>query len=78
VGIGGKDIVDGNQKLSFGLFPIVTFTNMSQAFMTQVMQYHFFEMLKKLKFGGKEVSETDMISWCNQKVRYSPFSPRFI
>lgn len=55
VGIGGKDFVDGNKKLIL-------------AVIWQTMRHHIFSILKQLKFGGKEVTEDDMISWANSKV----------
>jgi plastin-1 len=55
VGIAGKDFVDGNKKFILAL-------------VWQTMRHHIFSILKQLKFGGKEVTEDDMISWANNKV----------
>eukprot|EP01112_Ceratiomyxa_fruticulosa_P022221 TRINITY_DN8075_c0_g1_i4.p1 TRINITY_DN8075_c0_g1~~TRINITY_DN8075_c0_g1_i4.p1 ORF type:complete len:491 (+),score=115.86 TRINITY_DN8075_c0_g1_i4:335-1807(+) len=55
VGIAGKDFVDGNRKLILAL-------------VWQAMRHHIFSILQQLKFGGREVSEDDMVSWANKKV----------
>jgi hypothetical protein len=36
------------------------------------MQYYFLNMLKTLRFGGKEVKEDDIIKWLNGKVASLP------
>jgi len=61
VGIAGKDIYDGNMKLSLAL-------------LSQVMQYYFLNMLRTLRFGGKEVKEDDMVKWVNDRVAILPSS----
>lgn len=55
VSIQGKDFVDGNLKLVLG-------------FMSQVMQHHFLNLFKNLKFGGRDVTEADLVQWVNGKV----------
>jgi plastin-1 len=55
VGIGGKDIVDGNQKLILGL-------------VWQLMRSHVLSILKKL---GNNVNDQFMIDWANNKVKSS-------
>jgi len=58
VGIGGVDIVDGNQTLTLAL-------------VWQMMRYHVLSILKSLKVGGKDVTEDDMIKWANEQVSKS-------
>jgi len=60
VGIGGKDFVDGNRKLLLALI-------------WQLMHFHIFSILRKLKFDGrvkdgKVMDEKRMIKWANGKV----------
>lgn len=57
VGIGGPDLVDGNQTLTLAL-------------VWQLMREHVLRILKEVasKIGKKEVTEADMVSWANQKV----------
>ena len=45
------------------------------ALLSQVMQYYFLNMLKTLRFGGKEVKEEDIIKWMNDKVAALPRAP---
>ena len=33
------------------------------------MRYHVLAVLARLNFGGKEVTETQIISWANDKVK---------
>ena len=57
VNIQGKDLVDGNIKFTL-------------AFLQQAMQHHYLSKLKHMAFGGKEqVTEDNMITWCNEKVK---------
>jgi len=60
VGIGGTDLVDGNQTLTLAL-------------VWQLMRLHVLTILKEVagKIGKKEVTESDMVSWANQKVSES-------
>eukprot|EP00457_Paulinella_chromatophora_P002446 gb/GEZN01002451.1/.p1 GENE.gb/GEZN01002451.1/~~gb/GEZN01002451.1/.p1 ORF type:complete len:690 (+),score=115.29 gb/GEZN01002451.1/:57-2072(+) len=58
-GTGGEDIVDGKRKLILG-------------FVWQLMRYHilkFLDSVKAQQFGGKEVTEKDMVKWCNDEVK---------
>jgi len=58
VGTGGTDIVDGNKKLILG-------------YVWQLMRHHvlkFLDDVKAQQFGGKEVTEKDMVKWCNDCV----------
>jgi len=54
VGIGGKDILDGNKTLTL-------------AVVYQLMRFHVLSILEKLG-GGKKISDPDIISWANGKV----------
>jgi plastin-1 len=36
------------------------------------MQHYFLNMVKKLRFGGKEVKEEDIVKWMNDKVASLP------
>ncbi|KAG6546968.1 hypothetical protein Mapa_011584 [Marchantia paleacea] len=56
VNVSGKDLVEGNKKLTL-------------AFLWQLMRYHMFYLLKNLRLKGKEVSEADIVQWANIKVR---------
>ncbi|GBG62613.1 hypothetical protein CBR_g31249 [Chara braunii] len=57
VNIAGKDFEQGNKKLIL-------------AFMWQLMRQHMLQLLCNLKQYGKgDVSDADIIRWCNQKVR---------
>eukprot|EP00164_Ancoracysta_twista_P001669 GFYU01002191.1.p1 GENE.GFYU01002191.1~~GFYU01002191.1.p1 ORF type:complete len:621 (-),score=255.31 GFYU01002191.1:97-1959(-) len=56
VGIGGKDIVDGNKKLTLALI-------------WQMMRMHLLQYLQSLKVEGREVTEADMIKWANNRVK---------
>jgi len=55
VGIAGKDFVDGNKKFILALI-------------WQINKYHILSILNKLKSGGKEITESDLINWSNSKV----------
>ena len=56
VGIQGADIVDGQKTLTLGL-------------VWQLMRKHVVATLASLSKGGKEVSDTDIVRWCNEKVK---------
>ena len=59
VGVQGKDIVDGNKKLTLALC-------------WQLMRYNLLSFLASLRSagaGGKELSDTDIIKWANETVR---------
>ena len=60
VGIGGPDLVDGNQTLTLAL-------------VWQLMREHILRILKDVasKIGKSEVTEADMVSWANEKVAES-------
>jgi len=55
VGVGGSDIVDGNQTLTLAL-------------VWQLMRYHVLSILKSL---GSNVDDAAMIKWANERVRGS-------
>jgi len=55
VGIDGSDIVNSNEKLVLAL-------------MWQLMRYHTIKFLSELKFDGKQVSDDQIVSWCNDTV----------
>jgi len=59
VGVQGKDIVDGNKKLTLALC-------------WQLMRYNLLSFLASLRSagaGGKELSDTDIVKWANETVR---------
>jgi len=58
VGVGGIDIVDGNQTLTLAL-------------VWQLMRHHVLSVLNSLSVGGKHVAEDDMIKWANDTVKAS-------
>ncbi|XP_042010359.1 fimbrin-1-like isoform X1 [Salvia splendens] len=58
VNVAGNDIVQGNKKLIL-------------AFLWQLMRYNMLQLVKKLRtrFQGREMSDADILSWANRKVR---------
>jgi len=56
VGIGGQDINAANKKLTL-------------AVVWQAMRYYVLNYLKNMSKGGREITEDDIIRWCNDKVR---------
>jgi hypothetical protein len=58
VGIGGQDINAGNKTLTL-------------AIVWQCMRFYVLNFLKNMSKGGREVTEDDIIKWCNQKVASS-------
>jgi len=56
VGIGGQDINAGNKKLTL-------------AVVWQAMRYFVLNFLKKMSKNGREITEQDIITWANNKVR---------
>jgi plastin-1 len=56
VGVAGSDIQAANKKLTL-------------AIVWQMMRYFILNYLKNMSKGGKEVTDDDIISWCNEKVR---------
>lgn len=58
VGIGGIDIVDKNKKLLLG-------------FTWQLMRYHMLKFLASLSQNGKQVTDKDIVTWCNTTVQKS-------
>jgi len=60
VGIGGNDIVDGNQKFI-------------RTLLWQLMRYHATKVLSELSFGGKVVTDEDMLEWANKKIKAYQF-----
>jgi len=63
VGIGGKDILDGNKKLTLAL-------------VWQAMRMYILNFLKNLSKGGREITENDIIAWANDTVSKSGKSSR--
>jgi len=55
---GGVDIVDRNKKLLLG-------------FTWQLMRYHMLKFLASLSQGGKQITDADIVNWCNQTVAAS-------
>jgi len=66
VGIGGKDITDGNMKLILALT-------------WQLMRYHVIKFLSNLsndnKGGGNMLSEADVVAWANRSVEPAGIAP---
>jgi len=58
VGIGGQDINAGNKTLTL-------------AIVWQCMRFYVLNYLKSLSKGGKEITDQDIVSWCNNKVSSS-------
>jgi plastin-1 len=56
VGVAGSDIQAGNKKLTL-------------AVVWQAMRYFVLTFLKKMSKNGREITDTDIIQWCNQQVR---------
>ncbi len=75
VGIAGKDICDGNMKLSLGLFLLPSlpplcpyFFPLFSALLSQVLQHYVLNTLKSLnKLNSKEVREDDLVRWVNER-----------
>jgi len=55
VGVAGSDIHAGNKKLTL-------------AIVWQAMRYFVLNYLKHMSKSGREVSEADIVNWCNSKV----------
>lgn len=55
VGIGGKDIFDGNRKFILAL-------------VWQMMHFHLLGILRQVSLGDKKVTEKDVVAWGNSKV----------
>lgn len=58
VGIGGKDIFDGNEKLI-------------QAIIWQLMRAYTISVLKKLSGSDAPIEDADIVAWANNSVRCS-------
>eukprot|EP01089_Gocevia_fonbrunei_P017000 TRINITY_DN5402_c0_g1_i1.p1 TRINITY_DN5402_c0_g1~~TRINITY_DN5402_c0_g1_i1.p1 ORF type:complete len:540 (-),score=148.66 TRINITY_DN5402_c0_g1_i1:47-1588(-) len=58
VGIGGKDIYDGNKTLTL-------------AVLWQLMRHHVVSILSKLSGTGKEITDSEIVAWANNKVSSS-------
>jgi len=56
VGIGGQDINAANKKLTL-------------AIVWQAMRYYVLNYLKNMSKGGREITEDDILHWCNDKVK---------
>jgi len=56
VNIGGNDIVDRNKKLILG-------------FTWQLMRYHMLKFLANVSVNGKQVTDKDILEWCNKTVK---------
>eukprot|EP01119_Soliformovum_irregulare_P011979 TRINITY_DN3073_c0_g2_i6.p1 TRINITY_DN3073_c0_g2~~TRINITY_DN3073_c0_g2_i6.p1 ORF type:complete len:515 (-),score=199.20 TRINITY_DN3073_c0_g2_i6:32-1345(-) len=63
VGIGGKDIFEGNQKLILSI-------------LWQSMRHHVLSILKGLDSRANEISDAEIIQWANDKVEKSNKSSR--
>eukprot|EP00478_Filoreta_tenera_P002349 GABV01002426.1.p1 GENE.GABV01002426.1~~GABV01002426.1.p1 ORF type:complete len:128 (+),score=43.73 GABV01002426.1:291-674(+) len=59
VGVAGSDIEAGNKKLTLAL-------------VWQLMRYHIIKFLSSLSVGGKQVTDADIIAWCNGKAASVP------
>ncbi|KAG6481792.1 fimbrin-5-like [Zingiber officinale] len=60
VNVAGNDIVQGNKKLII-------------AFLWQLMRFNMLQLLNNLRFHyqGKEISDSDILNWANNKVKES-------
>eukprot|EP00163_Fabomonas_tropica_P012463 TRINITY_DN23769_c0_g1_i1.p1 TRINITY_DN23769_c0_g1~~TRINITY_DN23769_c0_g1_i1.p1 ORF type:complete len:627 (-),score=275.41 TRINITY_DN23769_c0_g1_i1:273-2153(-) len=58
VGIGGKDIADGNQTLTLAL-------------VWQLMRFHIIKTLQSLSEDGKALTDPQIVAWANDKVKAS-------
>jgi hypothetical protein len=56
VGIGGQDINAGNKTLTL-------------AIVWQCMRFYVLNYLKNMSKGGRDVTEDDIVRWCNDKVK---------
>jgi len=56
VGVAGSDINAGNKKLTL-------------AIVWQAMRYFVLHFLKRMAKGGRDITESDIIKWANEKVR---------
>ena len=56
VGMGGNDIVDGNQKFLSTL-------------LWQLMRYNAVKQISELSFGGKQVTDQDILQWANLTIQ---------
>ena len=56
VGIQGADIVDGSKTLTLGL-------------VWQLMRKNVVQTLASLSKGGREVTDSDIVKWCNDQVK---------
>jgi len=56
VNVGGNDIVDRNKKLILG-------------FTWQLMRYHMLKFLANVSVNGKQVTDKDILEWCNKTVQ---------
>eukprot|EP00486_Rosalina_sp_Unknown_P012863 CAMPEP_0201578218 /NCGR_PEP_ID=MMETSP0190_2-20130828/24999_1 /ASSEMBLY_ACC=CAM_ASM_000263 /TAXON_ID=37353 /ORGANISM="Rosalina sp." /LENGTH=1479 /DNA_ID=CAMNT_0048011165 /DNA_START=92 /DNA_END=4531 /DNA_ORIENTATION=+ len=56
VGMGGNDIVDGNQKFLSTL-------------LWQLMRYNAVKQISELSFGGKPVTDGDILQWANLTIQ---------
>jgi plastin-1 len=55
VGVGGKDLADGNKTLTLAL-------------VWQLMRQHILTVLAKLSEGGKQINDQDIVAWANNTV----------
>ena len=55
VGIGGKDIFDGNRKFILAL-------------VWQMMQFHLLGILRQVASAGTKLTEKDVLTWANKKI----------
>lgn len=55
VGIGGKDILDGNRKLTMSI-------------LWQLMHYDTLKLLTSLAKDNKEIADADILAWANAKL----------
>ncbi|KAK1274472.1 Fimbrin-1 [Acorus gramineus] len=66
VNVAGNDIVQGNKKLILGKGP-------SSGLGAYLMRFNILQLLKNLRFHsqGKEMTDADILSWANAKVKSS-------
>lgn len=71
-GIVGKDIEEGNDKLTKGLENLRFCSLIGKACVWQLMRYDVFNFLKSLRSGG-EITEEYIVDWANKRVHKSSF-----
>ncbi|XP_048545783.1 fimbrin-4-like [Triticum urartu] len=77
VNLAGNDIVQGNKKLIVdGVAILSIISRLISALLWQLMRFNILQLLNKLRFHsqgsqGKEITDADILSWANNKVKVS-------